>query len=72
MPKTKSVTRRQFLKGSAGAAAAFTIVPRHVLGGANNTPPSEVFGAALIGCGGRGNGTFGAMAWRQRSSLYAT
>ena len=61
MPKTKSVTRRQFLKGSAGAAAAFTIVPRHVLGGANNTPPSEVFGAALIGCGGRGNGTFGAM-----------
>jgi predicted dehydrogenase len=31
------------------------------LGGANNTPPSETFGGALIGCGGRGNGTFNAM-----------
>jgi len=36
-------------------------VPRHVLGGPNNTPPSETFGGALIGCGGRGNGTFDAM-----------
>jgi hypothetical protein len=36
-------------------------VPRHVLGGPNNTPPSETFGGALIGCGGRGNGTFEAM-----------
>ncbi len=61
MLKTKEVTRRQFLKGSIGAAAAFTIVPRHVLGGANNTPPSETFGGALIGCGGRGNGTFEAI-----------
>ncbi len=57
MYKTHSVTRRQLLKGSA-AVAAFTIVPRRVLGGAGNTPPSETFGAALIGCGGRGNGTF--------------
>jgi hypothetical protein len=39
----------------------FAVVPRHVLGGAGNTPPSETFGAALIGCGGRGNGTFNAM-----------
>ncbi|MHC4558271.1 MAG: Gfo/Idh/MocA family oxidoreductase [Planctomycetota bacterium] len=61
MPKTNKVTRRQFLKGTIGAATAFTIVPRHVLGGPNNTPPSETFGGALIGCGGRGNGTFNAM-----------
>jgi myo-inositol 2-dehydrogenase/D-chiro-inositol 1-dehydrogenase len=61
MPKTEKVTRRQFIKGSIGAATAFTIVPRHVLGGPNNTPPSETFGGALIGCGGRGNGTFNAM-----------
>jgi len=61
MLQTKSVTRRQFLKGSVGAATAFTIVPRGVLGGPNRTPPSETFGAALIGCGGRGNGTFNAM-----------
>lgn len=57
-PKT---TRRRFLQGTA-AAATFSIVPRHVLGGPGQTPPSETFGAALIGCGGRGNGTFGAMS----------
>ncbi|MHC4546067.1 MAG: Gfo/Idh/MocA family oxidoreductase, partial [Planctomycetota bacterium] len=61
MQKSKRVTRRQFLKGSVGAAAAFTIVPRRVLGGPGNTPPSETFGGALIGCGGRGNGTFGGL-----------
>ncbi len=61
MPKTEKVTRRQFIKGSIGVATAFTIVPRHVLGGPNHTPPSETFGGALIGCGGRGNGTFNAM-----------
>ena len=55
------VSRRQFLKGSIGTATILTIIPRHVLGGANNTPPSETFGGALIGCGGRGNGTFNAM-----------
>jgi predicted dehydrogenase len=54
------ITRRRFLKGSA-AAAAFMIVPRHVLGGAGQTPPSETVGGALIGCGGRGEGTFGEM-----------
>lgn len=52
------VTRRQFLKGSMGTVAALTIVPRHVLGGAGQTPPSETIGGALIGCGGRGPGTF--------------
>ncbi len=61
MRKQTIVSRRRFLKKSAGAIAAFTIVPRFVLGGPNNTPPSETFGGALIGCGGRGPGTFEAM-----------
>ncbi|MHC4984360.1 MAG: Gfo/Idh/MocA family oxidoreductase [Planctomycetota bacterium] len=61
MQKGKKVTRRQLLKSSIGAAAAFTIVPRHVLGGAGQTAPSETFGGALIGCGGRGPGTFGCL-----------
>ena len=61
MSETEKVMRRQFIKGSIGAATAFTIVPRHVLGGPNHTPPSETFGGALIGCGGRGNSTFNAM-----------
>ncbi|TKJ38052.1 MAG: oxidoreductase [Planctomycetes bacterium B3_Pla] len=61
MQRAKNVTRRQLLKGSIGAATAFTIVPRRVLGGPNQTPPSETFCGALIGCGGRGNSTFNAM-----------
>lgn len=48
-----SVTRREFL-GRASAAAAFTIVPRHVLGGAGHTAPSEKITVAYIGCGTQG------------------
>ena len=54
-------SRRQFLKGAAAASATFTIVPPHVLGGPDHVPPSDTFGAALIGCGGRGKGTFSDM-----------
>jgi len=54
------VNRRRFLQGSAAGVAAFTIVPRNVLG-AGETPPSEELGGALIGCGGRGGGTFGGL-----------
>ncbi len=61
MQEVKGVTRRQFLKGSLGAVTAFAIVPRHVLGGPGQTPPSETVGGALIGCGGRGPGTFSEM-----------
>lgn len=53
-----AITRRRFLQGAAAAPALFHIVPRHVLGGADHTPPSEAFGGALIGVGGRGPGTF--------------
>jgi predicted dehydrogenase len=47
------MNRRQFL-GGAAAVAAFTIVPRHVLGGARNVPPSEKLNIASIGVGGQG------------------
>jgi predicted dehydrogenase len=40
----------------------FSIVPRHVLGGKGYVAPSDTFGAALIGCGGRGGGTFSDMS----------
>ncbi|MBL7152676.1 MAG: Gfo/Idh/MocA family oxidoreductase [Phycisphaerae bacterium] len=49
------IDRRRFL-GTAAATAAFTIVPRHVLGGAGNTPPSEKLNIAGIGIGGMGRG----------------
>ena len=55
------LSRRRFLGTTATAAAAFQIVPRHVIGGPGHTPPSETLGGALIGCGGRGNGTFGGL-----------
>jgi len=51
-------SRRGFLAGSA-AAATFTIVPSHVVRG--DDAPSKTLGGALIGCGGRGNGTFKGM-----------
>lgn len=44
--------RRGFLASAAGAAA-FTIVPRRVLGGAGFVPPSETVHVALVGAGGR-------------------
>ena len=47
--------RRQFTKLSAASAAgAFTIVPRHVLGGAGYVPPSERINVAHIGMGTQG------------------
>ena len=51
--KNRQINRRQFL-GSAAAVAAFTIVPRHVLGGARQVPPSEKLNIACIGVGGQG------------------
>ena len=60
MNGNRLVTRRRVLQGAGAAAVAgFFIVPRHVLGGEGQIPPSETIGAALIGCGGRGGGTFG-------------
>src|SRR3954469_5229546 len=53
---TRPITRRRLLQGAAAAAAGFTIVPRHVLGGAGVTPPSEQPTRAVIGCGGMGMG----------------
>lgn len=48
-----NLNRRQFLSGLA-AASAFTIVPRHVLGGAAGPAPSDKLNIAAIGVGGMG------------------
>ncbi|MCK5565540.1 MAG: Gfo/Idh/MocA family oxidoreductase, partial [Planctomycetes bacterium] len=53
MAQNKNVTRRQFIK-AASAVTAFTIVPRHVLGGAGHTAPSDKINIAGIGVGGMG------------------
>jgi predicted dehydrogenase len=47
------INRRHFLTATATVTAA-TIVPRHVLGGSQHTPPSEKLNIAGIGVGGMG------------------
>jgi len=51
--KRRHLNRREFLHKAAGSVAAFTIVPRHVLG-AGKTAPSDKLNIACIGVGGRG------------------
>ena len=54
--------RRDFLTGTALAAAGLTIVPRHVLGGNGHTPPSDRLNIAGIGVGGMGKANIRALA----------
>lgn len=49
-------SRRQFLASGSAAALAFSIVPRHVLGGQGQTPPSDKLNIGCIGIGGQGGG----------------
>ena len=49
-------SRRRFLASAVTSTAAFHIVPRHVLGGADQKPPSEKLNIAGIGVGGQGRG----------------
>src|SRR5437773_1143385 len=50
----KKLSRRKFVLTGGAAAAAFTIVPRHVLGGPGFVAPSEKITLAYIGCGTQG------------------
>ncbi len=48
------MNRRKFLGSAAASAMAFTIVPRHVLGGNGHIAPSDKITFSLIGCGTMG------------------
>jgi len=50
----KQMNRRQFLGTTTAAMAAFTIVPRHVLGGSKHVAPNDRLNIAVIGAGGQG------------------
>jgi hypothetical protein len=52
-PQVPALSRRKFIQAGA-AATAFTIVPRHVLGGQGFVAPSEKITVAYIGCGTQG------------------
>src|SRR5579862_4161241 len=48
--------RREFLKTSLQASAAFTIIPRFVMGGAGFTAPSDMMTLGFIGAGKQARG----------------
>ncbi len=53
MNRKDDLNRRSFLE-SAAASLAFTIVPRHVLGGSGTVAPNDKITLAYIGCGTQG------------------
>ncbi len=56
------LSRRRVLRSAGATVAAITIAPRHVLGGAGHTPPSDKLTLAGVGIGGVGAGQIGACA----------
>ena len=52
-------SRRDFIKKTAVGVAAFSIVPRYVLGGTGFIAPSDRLTKAVIGVGSMGRGHFG-------------
>lgn len=57
IPK-EPTSRREFIKKTAVGVAAFTIVPRYVLGGNGFIAPSDKLTKAVIGVGAMGRGHF--------------
>ena len=55
------ISRRKFI-GGVGAAAAFAIIPRHVLAAGNAPVPSDKISIACVGVGGRGRDNLDAVS----------
>src|SRR5438874_6665766 len=60
----RGLSRREFIRTGGAAATAFTIVPRHVLGGSGYVAPSEKITLACIG--------FGTQAIREVGGILAS
>ncbi len=58
----ENITRRKFIRNIAMGAAAFTIVPRMVLGGKGFIAPSDTLYIAGIGVGGKGESDLTSVA----------
>ena len=56
MSNKSEINRRKFIKSVVTTTAAFTIIPRHVLGGVGYKIPSDQLTKAVIGVGGMGRG----------------
>lgn len=64
------MNRRNFFRKGTAAIVGFAIIPRHVLGGVNYTPPSDQINLGIIGCGTQGRYTL-APAFAKRANLIA-
>jgi hypothetical protein len=62
-------TRRSFLGTAAAAGAAFSIVPRHVLGGPGQNAPSDTATYAIVGNGRRNDSGIGCLGARQKIAV---
>jgi hypothetical protein len=54
MKPNKKINRREFIGSATAASLAFTIVPRHVIGGPDFVAPSDKVTLGYIGCGTQG------------------
>ncbi len=61
-PPTTDLSRRNFIKNAGMTAAAFTILPRFVLGGKGYRAPSDKLYVAGIGVGGKGESDIASFA----------
>ncbi|HUT09585.1 MAG TPA: Gfo/Idh/MocA family oxidoreductase [Thermoguttaceae bacterium] len=52
--RKRKFNRRQFVAGVGAGVTAFTIIPRHVLGGEGQAAANDKINIASVGCGGRG------------------
>ncbi|MBX3254703.1 MAG: Gfo/Idh/MocA family oxidoreductase [Chitinophagaceae bacterium] len=64
--------RKDFIKSAVMGAAAFTIVPRHVLGGNNYLAPSDRINLGFIGNGKMGLGLLGSLSKLNETIVVAT
>lgn len=64
------VSRRSFLQ-TAGSAAAVTLLPRRLVAGSGQTPPSETVNLAVVGIGGQGQSLATAFSEHARVIAYA-
>jgi hypothetical protein len=54
MTPKKTINRREFIGTTAVASVAFSIIPRHVMGGPGYIAPSDKLTLAYVGCGTQG------------------
>ena len=65
------INRRRFLSSTAAAAGAFTVVSRHVLGGAGFVAPNDKIALAHIGMGTQGFAELGGLLEDPRIQIVA-